>query len=494
MASKFPPGWEKVPGTDPPNSGQGFVYQVRRIGSSEKFALKRLRNPDNPRRSERFSREVAAMKELYGLGVPVPKVEADDLDADKPWFIMPWYPDGSLQKLIGSQSRRLDTLSRLRLVAKIADALALVHQQGLAHRDIKPENILLNGDQILLADFGLCISIEDARLTETSEIVGPRLYMAPEHESGISEEVDQRPGDCYSWAKLAWAVIAVRNPPAREAVLEEGKQLHRLLGDNRLLGMHQLFERILVIDPRARLKDWAAIQGDLRHTMRLFDENQEESSSGDRSFSEALLAASQIGSTEEAVERRLKQARTERRRRDTNRIEQILADEIGAQLGEDLRSLNEASRYEVSASIAGGGPSFPALAEVYDFGLSAEVEIEHYSQHSNPQAGLYLTWTMPGDKNPNQHGFSIGIYVITQGDSFRLIRTPFIYGGPAMEVREIAPGSIRVSEPLPLGLASAERESRLFAQESAEFFRTLLTRFLLLIRGGKNPNDAENWE
>jgi serine/threonine-protein kinase Chk2 len=33
--------------------------------------------------------------------------------------------------------------------------LKYLHEQGITHRDLKPENLLLEGDLIKIADFGL---------------------------------------------------------------------------------------------------------------------------------------------------------------------------------------------------------------------------------------------------------------------------------------------------------------------------------------------------
>src|SRR6185503_2369685 len=104
------------------------------------------------------------------------------------------------------------------LLIKLARAVQIVHKVGFAHRDLKPANILLDGDKILLADFELVLQVDDEapdRLTGAAEVIGSRFYLAPENESGVNDDVDQRPSDFYAFGKIVWALLAGQRPPAR---------------------------------------------------------------------------------------------------------------------------------------------------------------------------------------------------------------------------------------------------------------------------------------
>ena len=56
---------------------------------------------------------------------------------------------------------------------QLARIIQCIHERNGAHRDIKPENILILGNRLVLSDFGLYWGIEEERLTEFNERIGP---------------------------------------------------------------------------------------------------------------------------------------------------------------------------------------------------------------------------------------------------------------------------------------------------------------------------------
>ena len=75
----------------------------------------------------------------------------------------------------------------------VARGLAHAHELGVLHRDIKPSNLLLDEEgRIWITDFGLAKwedpeDAEDQSLTQSGEVVGTPLYMAPERFDGWSD-------------------------------------------------------------------------------------------------------------------------------------------------------------------------------------------------------------------------------------------------------------------------------------------------------------------
>ncbi|KAL3634459.1 Phosphoenolpyruvate carboxylase kinase 4 [Castilleja foliolosa] len=78
-----------------------------------------------------------------------------------------------------------------RVMVPLMEAIAHIHDRGVAHRDIKPDNILFNScNELKLADFGSAEFFGNGELM--SGIVGTPYYVAPEVVAGMeyNEKVD----------------------------------------------------------------------------------------------------------------------------------------------------------------------------------------------------------------------------------------------------------------------------------------------------------------
>ncbi len=261
----LPPGWILNKEFKQSAGGQADVFPVRRPDSTDTFALKRLKNPA---RRQRFEREVQTMSELWEKGVRlIPPVLEQNLTDARPYFVMPWYANGSIERPIAAGEYKGRPTAALPLAMAIGNAIAQLHELGVAHRDIKPENIFLTPAGVILGDLGLCMATDSdsTRLTEPPEAVGSRLYVAPENESGINEDEDQRPADVYAFGKVMWSVLAGRRPFAREDFRSPEWRLSVLCGDSRLDRLDSLFGMLLAPDVRVRSRvTWKEIQAELR--------------------------------------------------------------------------------------------------------------------------------------------------------------------------------------------------------------------------------------
>ncbi len=158
----------------------------------------------------RFAREAkAAAAVVHEHVVAIHNVEAD---RDHPFLVMQFVSGDSLQTRVDLDGP-LDSKEILRIGIQTAAGLAAAHEQGVVHRDVKPANILLeNGvERVLLTDFGLARTVDDASLTQTGVIAGTPHYMSPEQANG--QPTDRRT-DLFSLGAVLY-FMATGHPPFR---------------------------------------------------------------------------------------------------------------------------------------------------------------------------------------------------------------------------------------------------------------------------------------
>lgn len=108
------------------------------------------------------------------------------------WVLMPVY-EKSLHTLINSQEP-LSPKKILSIAKQLADGLQYAHDHKITHRDLKPDNVMLNGDQVVIIDFGIAKPKDKETITAVENMLGTIKYVAPEQTAGNSETtVDQYP-------------------------------------------------------------------------------------------------------------------------------------------------------------------------------------------------------------------------------------------------------------------------------------------------------------
>ncbi len=123
---------------------------------------------------------------------------------------------GSASTLIGDWGP-LSAPTVADLTAQLLDGLAHVHETGLTHRDVKPGNVLLDNSPqpdgtpfaVRLADFGLAVRSDDARLTQHGLVIGTPGYLSPEALAG---DVPAPAQDLYAVGRLALSPLHGREP------------------------------------------------------------------------------------------------------------------------------------------------------------------------------------------------------------------------------------------------------------------------------------------
>ncbi len=203
--------------------GTGIVVKAFDRGLNRFVAIKAL-DPHlagNAAARKRFAREGrAAAAVAHEQIVPIHAVSEQQ---GLPYIVMQYVPGRSLQQRI-DQEGPLALADVLRIGLQTAQGLAAAHAQGLVHRDVKPANILLeNGiERVLLTDFGLARTIDEASLTQSGVIAGTPQYMAPEQARG--ETVDHRT-DLFSLGSVLYAMCTGHSPFRAETTMGV---LHRI--------------------------------------------------------------------------------------------------------------------------------------------------------------------------------------------------------------------------------------------------------------------------
>ncbi len=159
---------------------------------------------------ERFLREIRIAARLEHPNI-LPLHDSGSADGLL-YYVMPYVEGESLRERL-EREKHLGLAETVRIVRQVADALDAAHRQGVVHRDVKPENVLLAGERVVVADFGIARAIGGVggdRLTGTGLAVGTPAYMSPE-QAGGEPSLDAR-GDVYSLGCLTYEMLGGEPP------------------------------------------------------------------------------------------------------------------------------------------------------------------------------------------------------------------------------------------------------------------------------------------
>jgi serine/threonine-protein kinase len=172
---------------------------------------------------------------------------------------MPYVEGESLRARLEREGQ-LPLNDAVQVAQQVLAALGYAHAHGVLHRDIKPENILLEGDQAVVADFGIARAVSEAggdRLTHTGMTVGTPAYMSPEQASAEAR-LDGR-SDLYSLGCVLYEMLAGEPPftgPSAQAVIArqcaEPPRSLRVVRPDLPVAVQRAVERALAKAPAGR--------------------------------------------------------------------------------------------------------------------------------------------------------------------------------------------------------------------------------------------------
>lgn len=218
------------------HGGSGVVYKGYDPVISRDVALKTLSlnvfSPENQAKvKSRFLSEVQTVGKLSHPNI----VAVFDAGQQEHWaYIAMDYAKGQPLTEYVKEDALLPVAEVYLIGLKVAQALNFAHQQNVVHCDIKPANIIYDRESfdVKVTDFGIAQWL-DAAHTETGEIMGSPLYMAPEQLQGrpVTEQTDifslgatlyqlltgQAPFNGRSIAEIQQAVLHSRPVSVRSA-------------------------------------------------------------------------------------------------------------------------------------------------------------------------------------------------------------------------------------------------------------------------------------
>ncbi|MFB7268051.1 serine/threonine-protein kinase, partial [Streptomyces nojiriensis] len=173
--------------------GMGVVYLGRTDdGALAAVKVIRAEYAEEADFRARFRREAEIAAEVDSPWAV--RVTGADPDATEPWLATAFVAGPSLAEAVAAHGPL--PLRAVRILGKaMAQALAVMHEQGLVHRDVKPGNVLLGMDRPRLIDFGIARGGEHTALTSAGAVLGTPGFLPPEQAEGRPAEPA---GDVFS--------------------------------------------------------------------------------------------------------------------------------------------------------------------------------------------------------------------------------------------------------------------------------------------------------
>ncbi len=279
--------------------GMAVVWRATDLKLDRTVAVKVFRREVaeavDPQRTARETHLLAGMRHPAVVGA----LDASSGDADVTYLVMELVEGDDLKTLLAAGA--LDPDLTRRVLADVADALALLHSRGVVHRDVKPANILVvreperraTGITAKLTDFGIAQAVDGTRITSSDLILGTAAYLSPEQVRG---EPVGPPSDVYAVGLVLAECLTGRRafpgPPPEAAVARLSSSPPVPPGASAELAA--LFAAMTAMDPADRPAA-VAVAATLRDLAGSMTEPEEADTARVPLAAPSLLAAAALG-------------------------------------------------------------------------------------------------------------------------------------------------------------------------------------------------------
>jgi len=196
--------------------GMGAVYKAKDLEVERVVAVKVIRPElaNQPEILTRFKRELVLSRQVTHKNV----IRIYDLgEADGIKFITMEFVEGQDLRSLTRSSEPPELAQKAKIAVQVCRALEAAHNEGVVHRDLKPQNIMVeNTGRVVVMDFGIAHSMQEASVTSTGMLLGTPAYVSPEQAKG--EKIDPR-SDIYSFGIVFYELLTGKVPFESDTVV-----------------------------------------------------------------------------------------------------------------------------------------------------------------------------------------------------------------------------------------------------------------------------------
>ena len=327
----------------------GLVFKAQDVTTGTYYAVKipHLGLQDLKQRAAFLNEVQAAQRIQHPNIVQVVHVEADGVQF--PYIVMEFLGDGTLQAQLDNYEKQNEQIG-IQLLQKWSNDLiagiAAINAKML-HRDIKPDNILLDGNTLKIADFGLSKIVDAMTRSPSRTFKGGQhmWYMAPE---GWKYETNGIQLDMYAVGIVLFQMATLQYPydlpqslsqtSFQDMHLFQSPKSLRQIRPDLPIGYHQIVSRLIEKRPEDRFESWNEVQKTLDNTWKTTISDTVPDNHRLVSLLETVSYQHEV-----YTERQLEKARREEEKRQQEELDRFQIDKLIQKLNGIVDDFNEAT-------------------------------------------------------------------------------------------------------------------------------------------------------